>query len=199
MIRVIETWFDGIHFRSRTEARWAVFFKSSGLRYEYEKEGHDLGGGVWYLPDFWLPDLGRWFEVKGQRPSRDEIEKCRALAYESGSEVLLAVGTPDPESEQIIRVYPDLDFVVEGKDVRNYGLRNWRAYPAPTDEYQDWWQFADDHLQEGIIWLDSSVYGAACLGPHRERSTDHFPSIANSATARGFNAARRERFGAHHT
>ena len=154
-----------------------------------------LAAGVWYLPDFWLPDLGRWFEVKGKRPSQDELEKCRALAFESGSEVLLAVGTPDPESEQIIRVYADIDFAVEGKDVRAYRLRNWRAYPAPTDEYQDWWQFADDHLQEGIFWLDSSVYGAACLGPRKERSADHFPSIGQSATARGFNSSRQERFG----
>lgn len=194
-MRIIETRFDGIRFRSRTEARWAVFFKACRLRYEYEKEGFDLGGGIWYLPDFWLPELNRWFEVKGKRPSHDELEKCRALAVESGHEVLLAVGTPDPASEQIIRVFPHLDIEIESKDVRAYRLRNWRAYPRPTDEYQDWWQFADDHRQEGIFWLDSTVYGAACLGPHKDSSTDHFPSIAHSATARGFNTSRSARFG----
>ena len=89
MMRVIETWFNGTRFRSRTEARWAVFFSASGIRYEYEKEGYDLGGGVWYLPDFWLPDLNRWFEVKGKSPSKDELEKCRGLALASESEVLL--------------------------------------------------------------------------------------------------------------
>ena len=57
--RVIETCFAGYRFRSRTEARWAAFFTACGIQFEYEKEGYDLGEGVWYLPDFWLPDLER--------------------------------------------------------------------------------------------------------------------------------------------
>src|SRR5438034_8528644 len=105
-IGVLETWFDRIRFRSKTEARWAVFFKACGIRFEYEKEGYNLGGGVCYLPDFWLPDLNRWFEVKGKGPTQEEMEKCHALACESESEVLLAVGTPTADWEQIIRFYP---------------------------------------------------------------------------------------------
>jgi|HubBroStandDraft_2_1064218.scaffolds.fasta_scaffold78708_3 hypothetical protein len=195
MMRVIETWFNGTRFRSRTEARWAVFFSASGIRYEYEKEGYDLGGGVWYLPDFWLPDLNRWFEVKGKSPSKDELEKCRGLALASESEVLLAVGAPSPELEQIIRIYPHFGFVLQDKWWRKYRLQHWRQYPEPTEEFEYGWQFADDHLQNGIFWLDSNEFGAACLGPHKERCTDNFPKIAQSATARGFNASRRERFG----
>ncbi len=56
-----------------------------------------------------MPDLNRWFEVKGKEPSQEELEKCRALAIETGSEVLLAAGSPDPDVEQIIRVYPGFD------------------------------------------------------------------------------------------
>lgn len=64
MIKPIDTIYNGYRFRSRLEARWAVFFDTLGIRYEYEKEGYDIDG-TWYLPDFWLPDLDCFFEVKG--------------------------------------------------------------------------------------------------------------------------------------
>lgn len=34
--------YDGYRFRSRLEARWAVFFNNIGLEYEYEMEGFDM-------------------------------------------------------------------------------------------------------------------------------------------------------------
>ena len=58
-------------FRSRLEARWAVFFDACGVAWEYEPEGYDLGGGLCYLPDFLLHGVrGRvagdlYVEVKG--------------------------------------------------------------------------------------------------------------------------------------
>ena len=55
-IKAIETIYNGYRFRSRLEARWAVFFDEIGIKYEYEKEGYDLGKLGWYLPDFWLPE-----------------------------------------------------------------------------------------------------------------------------------------------
>lgn len=64
MIKAIETRYAGCLFRSRLEARWAVFFDTLGIRWEYEKEGYDLGEAGWYLPDFWLPESSTWVEVK---------------------------------------------------------------------------------------------------------------------------------------
>ena len=52
MIKAIETIYDGYKFRSRLEARWAVFFKSLEIKYEYEPEGFMLPSGAKYLPDF---------------------------------------------------------------------------------------------------------------------------------------------------
>jgi hypothetical protein len=51
-IKAIETQYKGYRFRSRLEARWAVFFDAVGLNFEYEKEGFDLGEVGYYLPDF---------------------------------------------------------------------------------------------------------------------------------------------------
>ena len=40
MIKPIKTEFDGHRFRSRLEARWAVFFKEMDWDYSYELEGY---------------------------------------------------------------------------------------------------------------------------------------------------------------
>lgn len=70
-VPAIETHYAGCRFRSRLEARWAVFFDTLGIRWEYEPQGFaatyrlSLGAGTFpYLPDFWLPSLGIWAEVK---------------------------------------------------------------------------------------------------------------------------------------
>lgn len=68
VIQVIQTEFDGYLFRSRLEARWAVFFNELGIKYEYEKEGYELPSGR-YLPDFWLPELDIYVEIKSREYS----------------------------------------------------------------------------------------------------------------------------------
>jgi hypothetical protein len=93
-IKAIETRYKGYRFRSRLEARWAVFFDALGLRWEYEKEGYDLGEFGWYLPDFWLPDVKMWAEVKPCPFSQEEYEKCNVLAYETNHNCLMLAGTP---------------------------------------------------------------------------------------------------------
>jgi hypothetical protein len=64
MIKPIETTHDGYRFRSRLEARWAIFLDSLGLEYVYEPEGYEFPDGTRYLPDFWLPRLDMYIEVK---------------------------------------------------------------------------------------------------------------------------------------
>jgi hypothetical protein len=63
-IQPIETNYAGHKFRSRVEARWAVALDTLGIRYEYEPEGYELGDLGRYLPDFWLPGLKTWLEIK---------------------------------------------------------------------------------------------------------------------------------------
>lgn len=62
-IKPIETEYHGLRFRSRLEARWAVFFDEIGINYHYEPDGFDLGD-EWYLPDFYLDDFGIYVEIK---------------------------------------------------------------------------------------------------------------------------------------
>lgn len=83
-IKAIQTEYKGYRFRSRLEARWAVFFDALGVEWEFEKEGFDLGDAGWYLPDFWLPEWSWWIEVKGGKPTAGEKQKCAALAEYCG-------------------------------------------------------------------------------------------------------------------
>lgn len=79
MIQAIETKYKGYNFRSRLEARWAVFFDALGIKWEYEKEGYDLGRYGWYLPDFYLSDWKVWIEVKPTLPTDNEFLKFTAF------------------------------------------------------------------------------------------------------------------------
>lgn len=71
-VKAIETKYAGCRFRSRLEARWAVFFDAMGIEWEYEVEGFLVGPQRRpYLPDFWLPGERVWVEVKGSDEQLD--------------------------------------------------------------------------------------------------------------------------------
>lgn len=93
VLKAIETRYKGYRFRSRLEARWAVFFDALGIEWEYEKEGYDLGEAGWYLPDFWLPQTNTWVEIKPdnerQTDPADEIGlRFREHIYYASSNML---------------------------------------------------------------------------------------------------------------
>lgn len=91
-IQPLPTAYNCIEYRSRLEARWAVYFDSLGLPFEYETEGFDLGAAVKYLPDFWLPTLRIWIEIKGPDPTDGETEKAHRLAVQTGSPLFVFHG-----------------------------------------------------------------------------------------------------------
>lgn len=91
-IKAIETKYKGFRFRSRLEARWAVFFDALGEPWEYEKEGFDLGEAGYYLPDFWLPRVNAWVEVKGGALGGDAIRKIMAFAKQSEAPLVILAG-----------------------------------------------------------------------------------------------------------
>lgn len=90
MIKAIETKYKGYNFRSRLEARWAVFFDTAHIPYEYEPEGFDLEKAGKYLPDFYLPTIDSWFEVKPTTPTKAEIDKAKALRNDTNKPVILS-------------------------------------------------------------------------------------------------------------
>lgn len=132
-IKAIETIYNGYRFRSRLEARWAVFFDACGVNWEYEPEGYDLGDGIYYLPDFLLHDVdGRdggdlYVEVKGNMTPVDaekimRFAKCcgrenkHESAYGKYKNAILVVGNiPKGESIDEINQYI-LDHAYDGPE-----------------------------------------------------------------------------------
>lgn len=115
-LRPIETIYKGFRFRSRLEARWAVFLDHCRERWTYEHQGYHLPSGR-YLPDFWfaqrrailevkpenqLPRHNFEFDVIGSRyPIADNfpreiiqaVQLSRQLGLQAGN-VIIAYGDP---------------------------------------------------------------------------------------------------------
>lgn len=92
-MKAIETKYNGRTFRSRLEARWAIFMDALGVQWEYEPEAYELDG-ICYLPDFWLPDQRVFLEAKPDDPTPLEYEKARRLATFRQCSVIIVVGAP---------------------------------------------------------------------------------------------------------
>jgi hypothetical protein len=101
-MKAIDTQYKGYNFRSRLEARWAVFFDALELKWEYEPEGFELEDGTKYLPDFKVryDDGETWFEVKSSlsNMSLEEWLKVLKFEHESGhGGVIILDGAPEPK------------------------------------------------------------------------------------------------------
>lgn len=81
----------GYRFRSRLEARWAVFFETLGVDYLYEPEGFCFDG-ISYLPDFYLPLVDCYLEVKPSTPNAEEQNKAGLLMQNILRPVVFLVG-----------------------------------------------------------------------------------------------------------
>lgn len=75
-----------------------MFYDSLGIPYDYELEGFDLNG-LWYLPDFWLPNQDCWVEIKATEPTEGEYEKAARLAAASEKTVFIFYGAIDRQAE----------------------------------------------------------------------------------------------------
>ena len=110
-MEAIGTIYKNVRFRSRLEARWAVFFDNYGLKWEYEPETFKLKNGILYCPDFYLPDLKCYAEVKQKRDLCNEyistdydlntgvilsqVERTKLFLFEKN--ICLLIGTPRDE------------------------------------------------------------------------------------------------------
>lgn len=126
-IKAIDTKYGGCLFRSRTEARWAVFYDALGVRWVYEMEGYVLNDGRRYLPDFFLPDHNCYIEIKGVRPTEEEKIKAQLLAIQSGRDVLIFWGKPGDYPEDCALIfsgvweYSDDHYIWEVPDKNQHG------------------------------------------------------------------------------
>lgn len=104
-IKPLETSWRGFLFRSRLEARWGVFFAALHIAFHYEPQGFELPDGTLYLPDFYLPQVDMWAEVKPAVLTPIERTKCEHLVEASDKECLLLIGPPEFKPVDAIVTY----------------------------------------------------------------------------------------------
>lgn len=152
-----ETRYQGHRFRSRFLARWAVFFDEMGIRWEYEPPGFALTNGVCYRPDFYLPELHVWVEIK---PNHDipysDRQKIARFAYEKNEPCLLIVGIPGKQIMYLLdRRIADQQFVL---DTEAYGTV---AERRGSDQKHEFFSFLEDFslVRFGVIPLSNFELG----------------------------------------
>lgn len=194
-IRAIETQYKRRWYRSRHEARWAVFLDTLGEPFLYEQEGYELPPipmndqaihvdpshfrgeePVFYVPDFWLPRVKQWVEIKpyngpyGYDPL--DMEKAKRLTFHTGYQTLLLCGTP--------------------------------ALTQPGD---GWPAYEGYYVGDcSYVWCECLYCGAvglqyggrserlACCDPNRKREPGKWPNWNTSRLREAFTVAATQRF-----
>lgn len=130
-IKAVPTEYAGTVFRSRLEADWAQTLTAHRIIWEYEPQMITLPSGGRYLPDFWLPELGTWIEVKG--PNTPRIEKARELGETRTCNCLGICTCQWPGGELVILGWqstPSLTVPTGRRPPAGYA--NWQAAYGPT-------------------------------------------------------------------
>jgi hypothetical protein len=73
--------YSGIRYDSRRHAQWAVFFDTLGLEHDHHPRSLQLGRGVSFTPDFWLPEMNAWLVVKPADASIQEADRWKAELF----------------------------------------------------------------------------------------------------------------------
>ena len=179
-LQAIETVYNGYKFRSRAEARWAVFFDAAGIEYQYEPEGFKLSDGTLYLPDFYLPESDTWFEVKGVLNEIDK-HKVEQLIKDSGKPAVIG--------------YADMTF--EASD--NWSDESGKRYELT--EKNSSWLCRCKKCEKLWFMGGNGVWSCACCGTydgdgHFEVALvgDSIPSEDVNRVAQAYYKARQARF-----
>jgi hypothetical protein len=169
-MKAIETKYKGIMFRSRLEARWAIFMDTMGVKYDYEPEAFDLGDGIFYTPDFWLPEVKAYLEIKPEYPSSEETEKAHRLATHTNKNVFIQYDSPrlpdHGQCDSMICVFP------------GYG-----------EDFPFWWCECRNCHRVDIQWSGmADRIKCRCPGQNTERYGNHDSPrlIAAYGYARGY-------------
>ncbi|MBT9314368.1 PDDEXK family nuclease [Leptothoe spongobia] len=133
-LKAIETRYQGCLFRSRLEARWAVFFDALEIPWEYEKEGYDLGEAGWYLPDFWLPQQQCFFEAKGGAADFSTKLKAFYLSLTLQKVVVVSSGTMGLRLDRANQTYK----AEPSHTMLMFAGRAWDNWKPASHDFSQW-------------------------------------------------------------
>jgi hypothetical protein len=143
-ITPIQTHYKGYYFRSRLEARWAVYFDVIGLKWLYEHEGYKISTGHYYLPDFFLPDYNIYYEIKPENFDTNNAYLHKVFASEIGASIIISPGMPDTANSIVFPTPENFrnDYMVNGISVFYlfpsivYGLANSKITSHGFQDYK---------------------------------------------------------------
>jgi hypothetical protein len=197
-IKPIETRYAGYRFRSRLEARWAVFFDRLSIEWRYEPEGFQMSTGVKYLPDFYLPVQDLWVEVKAVMSHSDLVKILRAARElpirepaSLGPRLVILAGIPGPDEYERaglrsgVAMHSTLsvldDYIVWGRSF--FSPSKWLVpFDRPIHWFPNW-------SESGLNEATSEKYRGEMT---RQASTRLIE--ADAATLEAYEAARHARF-----
>lgn len=147
-MKAIETTYAGVRFRSRLEARLAVFFDALSIKWEYEPEAFILSDGRGYMPDFWIiNDVtaewnggGAFVEVKPneQAPGLDRARLFRSEIYrDHGYNTFVVFGAPS-ENHGFSMPYCDPEQWIPPYVFGEYDFRRFCAATAAARAHWFW-------------------------------------------------------------
>jgi hypothetical protein len=124
-----------------------------------------------YLPDFYLPELRIWLEIKGRKPKRAEIEKAfliNHMVYEEGTAKLMEAKT----NAELLSAFVDDFRPRDGGTYIIYGnipwlpekgnIVGWGAYEASGSTFFD--KLAEAESDAGESESNATVYRRKLLG-----------------------------------
>jgi len=166
------SWYGGTVFRSKLEADWAATLDDWRIVWQYEPETITLPSGVTYIPDFWLPELGIWLEVKGTGVPRIEkaveLGQARACHCEGGCTCqwpggeFVLIGHPPRKFDPWADHDPETDhrpyWVVERASWNHHGHPNW----SNTNGRTTWLALCGDCWHWGWVGGGTLVRCRAC-------------------------------------
>lgn len=109
-IKPIPTFFDGVMFRSKLEARWAYFFNLCKIKWQYELEGYEFDD-IKYLPDFYLPETKILIEIKPNLNfAKEEVtfNKLSNFSKSTKERFLIFVDTPIKAKYYTLKAVSDI-------------------------------------------------------------------------------------------
>lgn len=145
-IKALPSFYAGVKFRSRLEARWARYFDMIGVKWQYEPEGYELPSGN-YCPDFFCSgrmETGFFVEVKPDDIGRKMVQqKLLDLCQMTDRIVVCVVGNPSlkehwccskPYNEEFAKEWCEVSFSQEG--MLKHGLY-WGSSEWSDESYSD--------------------------------------------------------------
>jgi len=162
-VKPIETQYKGYRFRSRLEARWAVFFDSLNIDWEYEPEGFELDANLRYLPDFVLKNFASarygyghkkdtFVEVKPKESFLDN--KPEVFALKTGFPILLAVGAPAMKAYSVIelmKIRLPVQILDDGTEIKAQEPQLWKKQHIFTIKE---WPLNDERVEFACLARD---------------------------------------------